>query len=87
MVTPSPRKPRRKASATEAHGRAPTFPLASIMWPARSSVSQWEILPLILMAVGLLRWAAGLWGYSGRTDSPRLPPTLIFSLNSRVFLP
>jgi hypothetical protein len=44
----------------------PTYPLAAFLWPARSSVSQWEILPLILMAVGLFRWAAGLWGYSGK---------------------
>jgi hypothetical protein len=28
-------------------------------------LSQWEVLPLILMVVGLFRWAAGLWGYSG----------------------
>jgi hypothetical protein len=43
----------------------PTYPLAALLWPARSSLSQWEILPLVLMAVGLFRWAAGLWGYSG----------------------
>lgn len=76
---PSPR-PRRKAakktaasvlvvdqhlSKADALVRAPTFPLAAFLWPARGSVSQWEILPLILMAVGLFRWAAGLWGYSG----------------------
>jgi alpha-1,3-glucosyltransferase len=45
--------------------RAPAFPLAAFLWPARGTVSQWELLPLILMAVGLFRWAAGLWGYSG----------------------
>lgn len=43
----------------------PAYPLAAFLWPTRSSVSQWEVLPLILMAVGLFRWAAGLWGYSG----------------------
>lgn len=36
------------------------------MWPARGSVSQWEVLPLQLMVVGLFKWAAGLWGYSGK---------------------
>lgn len=75
-----PHKPRRKTKKTahfdanvkpEAHVkpealvRSPTFPLEGLLWPARSSLSQWEILPLILMAVGLFRWAAGLWGYSG----------------------
>jgi alpha-1,3-glucosyltransferase len=45
--------------------RVPAFPLAAFLWPARGTVSQWELLPLILMAVGLFRWAAGLWGYSG----------------------
>ncbi|CAI4213692.1 unnamed protein product [Parascedosporium putredinis] len=69
---PSPHKPRRrprldqgKLSKSEALVRAPAFPLASFLWPARSSVSQWEVLPLILMVAGLFRWAAGLWGYSG----------------------
>lgn len=76
--SPSPHKPRRKAKKTgtgasnlssaisaETLVRAPSFPLAALLWPARGSVSQWELLPLILMAVGLFRWAAGLWGYSG----------------------
>jgi alpha-1,3-glucosyltransferase len=52
----------------ETMARVPTFPLASLLWPARGSVSQWELLPLILMAVGLFRWAAGLWGYSGMSE-------------------
>ena len=43
----------------------PAFPLASFLWPARKSTSQWVILPLILMAVGLFRWTVGFWGYSG----------------------
>jgi alpha-1,3-glucosyltransferase len=55
--TPAPGRP--SASSK------PTYPLAALLWPARSSLSQWEILPLVLMAVGLFRWAAGLWGYSG----------------------
>ncbi|KAK1452353.1 ALG8 glycosyltransferase family ALG6 [Colletotrichum melonis] len=54
----------------EALVKAPIFPLASFLWPARGSVSQWEVLPLILMVVGLFRWAAGLWGYSGFQRPP-----------------
>lgn len=78
--SPSPHKPRRKAKqavssisnihnvgTVETMSRAPAFPLAAFLWPARGTVSQWELLPLILMAVGLFRWAAGLWGYSGAT--------------------
>lgn len=45
----------------------PAFPLASFLWPARKSTSQWVILPLILMAVGLFRWTVGFWGYSGES--------------------
>ncbi|KKK11841.1 hypothetical protein ARAM_002882 [Aspergillus rambellii] len=44
---------------------APAFPLVSFLWGARAGVSQWLILPLILMTVGLFRWAVSLWGYSG----------------------
>ncbi|OJJ48170.1 hypothetical protein ASPZODRAFT_150453 [Penicilliopsis zonata CBS 506.65] len=43
----------------------PAFPLVSFLWAGRAGVSQWLILPLILMAVGLFRWAVSLWGYSG----------------------
>lgn len=80
--TPSGRhhKPRRKVkqngdgkgfqlSKAETLVRAPSFPLSAFLWPARGSVSQWEVLPLILMVVGLFRWAAGLWGYSGEHES------------------
>ncbi|KAK7923385.1 dolichyl pyrophosphate Man9GlcNAc2 alpha-1 3-glucosyltransferase [Apiospora marii] len=82
MAAPSSatHKPRRnKAKKTAAYDaitkpeslvRTPSFPLASFLWPARGSVSQWEVLPLILMAVGLFRWAAGLWGYSGFQAPP-----------------
>lgn len=76
--TPSGRhhKPRRKVkqdgdgkgfqlSKAETLVRTPSFPLSAFLWPVRGSVSQWEVLPLILMVVGLFRWAAGLWGYSG----------------------
>jgi alpha-1,3-glucosyltransferase len=81
MAAPSPHKPRRRAKKTTSNGsevssvavsssgRAtasrPAYPLAAFLWPARSSVSQWEVLPFVLMAAGLARWAAGLWGYSG----------------------
>ncbi|KAI0549034.1 ALG8 glycosyltransferase family ALG6 [Xylaria curta] len=75
----SPHKPRRKTKKTahfdvnvkpEALVRSPSFPLEAVLWPARTSLSQWEILPLILMAAGLFRWAAGLWGYSGLGKPP-----------------
>ncbi|KAI8628094.1 glycosyltransferase family 57 protein [Xylariaceae sp. FL1651] len=78
-AAPSPHKPRRKAKKTahfdadvkpEALVRTPSFPLEAILWPARTSLSQWEILPLVLMAAGLFRWAAGLWGYSGLQKPP-----------------
>ncbi|KAL8969519.1 MAG: hypothetical protein Q9183_001962 [Haloplaca sp. 2 TL-2023] len=49
---------------------SPQFPLASFLWPAKKSTSQWVILPLVLMAVGLFRWATGFWGYSGFNVPP-----------------
>lgn len=45
---------------------APAFPLVSFLWGARAGVSQWLVLPLILLAAGLFRWAVSLWGYSGK---------------------
>ncbi|KFY15604.1 hypothetical protein V491_05630 [Pseudogymnoascus sp. VKM F-3775] len=48
----------------------PAYPLAAFMWSARGGVSQWTILPIILMIVGMVRWAAGLWGYSGYQNPP-----------------
>ncbi|KAH6634340.1 ALG6, ALG8 glycosyltransferase family-domain-containing protein [Chaetomium sp. MPI-SDFR-AT-0129] len=84
--SPAPHKPRRKGNkqpdfatttgsshnvgAVETLTRAPAFPLAAFLWPARGTLSQWELLPLILMTVGLFRWAAGLWGYSGFEKPP-----------------
>lgn len=53
------------SSSGETVVKTTLFPLAGLLWPARGSVSQWDVLPLILMTVGLFRWAAGLWGYSG----------------------
>ncbi|PHH88443.1 hypothetical protein CDD83_7524 [Cordyceps sp. RAO-2017] len=80
MASPSPHKSRRKpkkaadkpapTTRPEALVRVPSFPLAAFLWPARSSSSQWEVLPLVLMVVGLFRWAAGLWGYSGFRRPP-----------------
>ncbi|KAJ9328129.1 CAZyme family GT57 [Paecilomyces variotii] len=49
---------------------SPAFPLVSFLWGARAGVSQWLILPLILMTVGLFRWAVSLWGYSGFQAPP-----------------
>ncbi|KAK4230571.1 ALG6, ALG8 glycosyltransferase family-domain-containing protein [Podospora fimiseda] len=78
----SSHKPRRKlkqasnesydntSSPIDRFTRVPSFPLAAFFWPARGSVSQWELLSLILMAAGLFRWAAGLWGYSGFEKPP-----------------
>lgn len=43
----------------------PAFSLVSFLWAARAGVSQWLVLPLVLMVVGLFRWAVSLWGYSG----------------------
>ncbi|KAL4946121.1 hypothetical protein BDV06DRAFT_160158 [Aspergillus oleicola] len=49
---------------------APAFPLVSFLWGARAGVSQWLVLPLVLMTVGLFRWAVSLWGYSGFNIPP-----------------
>ncbi|TVY53048.1 putative dolichyl pyrophosphate Man9GlcNAc2 alpha-1,3-glucosyltransferase [Lachnellula cervina] len=57
-------------SSSSSSSPKPAYPLAAFLWPARSSVSQWALLPLILMAVGLFRWAAGLWAYSGFQNPP-----------------
>ncbi|KAI9894153.1 MAG: Glucosyltransferase-like protein [Vezdaea aestivalis] len=48
----------------------PAFPLAAFLWPTKDGTSQWIVLPLLLMVVGLFRWAAGLWGYSGFNSPP-----------------
>ncbi|QPG97386.1 hypothetical protein C2857_006240 [Epichloe festucae Fl1] len=80
-ASPSPHKPRRKAkdangsdalirTRSEALVRDPSFPLAAFLWPARTSSTQWEVLPAILMVACLFRWAAGLWGYSGFQRPP-----------------
>ena len=45
----------------------PEFPLVAFLWPARGTTSQWILIPLVLIAVGLFRWTVGLWGYSGQS--------------------
>ncbi|OJJ99445.1 hypothetical protein ASPACDRAFT_79352 [Aspergillus aculeatus ATCC 16872] len=78
MAPPSSYRPRKKRKfpssytgsndslIAESGGKSsPAFPLVSFLWSARAGVSQWLVLPLVLMAVGLFRWAVGLWGYSG----------------------
>ncbi|KAL8777634.1 MAG: hypothetical protein Q9213_007772 [Squamulea squamosa] len=77
-----PRRRRRKDDTPEPMSRdvtkpnlrsstsSPRFPLAAFLWPAKKSVSQWVTLPLILMVVGLFRWATGFWGYSGFNVPP-----------------
>lgn len=86
MASPAVHKPRRRRKIEEgslaqvAHGTLdhdqstnstkPAFPLVAFLWPAKGTVSQWITIPLILMAVGLLRWAVGLWGYSGYQSPP-----------------
>lgn len=81
--TPSSHRPRRKRKDAAFHSGSndtlivdtgngksqPAFPLVSFLWAARAGVSPWLIIPLILMVVGLFRWAVGLWGYSGTRPS------------------
>ncbi|EEQ85308.1 hypothetical protein RJZ56_001305 [Blastomyces dermatitidis] len=77
-----PRKKRRLLSTAAPHSNvdlitnadsskpSPAFPIVSFLWPARAGVSQWVVLPLILMVVGLFRWSVSLWGYSGQNTPP-----------------
>ena len=48
----------------------PAFPLASLLWPARSSPSPWLTLPATLMLVFLFRWSCAQWPYSGMANPP-----------------
>jgi alpha-1,3-glucosyltransferase len=84
-MTPSHR-PRRKRKASQlvsassngtvlldapTQREKPAFPLAAFFWPIKGTpVSQWVILPLILMATGLFRWVTGFWQYSGYQMPP-----------------
>ena len=75
-----PRKKRRQASPVKARSDLvlldsskhpkPAFPLVAFLWPARGIGSQWVMLPLILMVVGLFRWTTSFWGYSGFQKPP-----------------
>lgn len=62
--TPTPKSQDSTVTKSRRSVVSPEFPLAAFLWPAKST-SQWIILPLVLMAVGLFRWATGFWGYSG----------------------
>ncbi|KAF2460078.1 glycosyl transferase [Lineolata rhizophorae] len=65
MAPPSSHKPRRRRK----HDDQPHFPLVSFLRPAKGE-SQWIVLPLILMAAGLFRWATAMWDYSGFQSPP-----------------
>ena len=51
----------------QTHAAKPEFPLVAFLWPTRGTTSQWLLIPLILIIVGLFRWTVGLWEYSGMT--------------------
>ncbi|KAF2277515.1 glucosyltransferase [Westerdykella ornata] len=86
MASPQAHKPRRRRKIEEGslahvthgtldldqntHTRKPAFPLVAFLFPAKGTVSQWVMIPLILMAAGLFRWTTGLWGYSGFQSPP-----------------
>ena len=57
-------------SSRKAGAQSPAFPLVAFLWPARKNTSQWVVLPLVLMIVGLFRWCVGIWGYSGYQTPP-----------------
>lgn len=60
---------RRQLTANATH-QTPTFPLLAFLWSAKGFTSRWTVVALVLMGVGLFRWAAGLWGYSGFQAPP-----------------
>ena len=84
--TPASHRPRRKRKASHlvsassngtvlldapTQREKPAFPLAAFFWPIKGTpVSQWVILSLVLMAVGLFRWVTGFWQYSGYQMPP-----------------
>ncbi|KAI4136278.1 MAG: hypothetical protein LQ341_005726 [Variospora aurantia] len=68
--TPPPKASKTVVPKSKPRTPSPQFPLASFLWPAKKSTSQWVILPLVLMAVGLFRWTTGFWGYSGFNTPP-----------------
>ncbi|WPH00053.1 glycosyltransferase family 57 protein [Acrodontium crateriforme] len=83
MAPPSSHRPRKKRAGASSPAigttiidsstkrESPAFPLAAFFWPAKGHpVSQWVILPCILMIAFLFRWATSLWGYSGLQNPP-----------------
>jgi len=81
--TPSSHRPRkkRKSDAPSLNGTVtldgvekrekPAFPLVAYFWPAKgANVSQWILLPAILMVLFLFRWCTAIWPYSGHNDPP-----------------
>lgn len=84
--TPGSYRPRKKRTASELASASsngtfsldlptkrekPAFPLAAFFWPIKGTpVSQWVVLSMILMAVGLFRWVTGFWQYSGYQTPP-----------------
>ncbi|EXJ74625.1 alpha-1,3-glucosyltransferase [Cladophialophora psammophila CBS 110553] len=59
-----------KLDPDDGNAITPEFPLVAFLWPARGTTSQWILLPLILMIVGLFRWGVGLWDHSGYRTPP-----------------
>lgn len=48
----------------------PEFNLVAFLLPARGTVSQWILIPLILIFAALFRWSIGVWDYSGFNTPP-----------------
>ncbi|EXJ56400.1 alpha-1,3-glucosyltransferase [Cladophialophora yegresii CBS 114405] len=59
-----------RVASDDSDAITPEFPLVAFLWPARGTTSQWILLPLILLVVGLFRWSVGLWGHSGYMSPP-----------------
>lgn len=82
--SPSSHRPRKKRISSAVHppngattldtttrSEVPAFHLAAFFWPAKGTmISQWVLLPSILMVVFLFRWTTALWGYSGFQSPP-----------------
>ncbi|KAF1808927.1 ALG6, ALG8 glycosyltransferase [Eremomyces bilateralis CBS 781.70] len=75
-----PRRKSRELGSAASHGllytdpvtqeKKPLFPLVGFLGPAKVTISKWIIFPIILMVVGLFRWATTFWGYSGHQKPP-----------------
>jgi alpha-1,3-glucosyltransferase len=68
-MPPASHKPRKKQRLHIAFS-SPDFPLVALLWPVRTNASQWLVLPLVLAAAALFRWAVGFWPYSGFQAPP-----------------